>query len=160
MLLNYGTLETDTDLSDFTGFTVQSTEDKASFILTNYVNGEEQEELILDPDIDSIEERMSKISPMTQNNLDNIPLNEYGDIDPDKLPDEPEDYIDQRTLIEPEIFDSVIENTYNHPYINENDDDEFDYEDYTEKKMAEAEAEDEAFERYEKLVNFKQDNGY
>jgi len=26
--------------------------------------------------------------------------------------------------------------------------------------MAEAEAEDEAFERYEKLVNFIQDNGY
>ncbi|MBE5806589.1 MAG: hypothetical protein E7313_07805 [Clostridiales bacterium] len=160
MLLNYGTLETDTDLSDFTGFTVRRTEDKASFILTNYVNGEEQEELILDPDIDSIEERMSKISPMTQNNLDNIPLNEYGEVDPDKLPDEPEDYIDQRTLIEPEILDSVIENTYNHPYINENDDDEFDYEDYTEKKMAEAKAEDEAFERYEKLVNFIQDNGY
>ena len=59
-------------------------------------------------------------------------------------------------------MDKVIENTCNHPYINENDDDddEFDYEDYAEKKMAEADAEDEAFERYEKLVNFIQDNGY
>ena len=99
MLINYGTLETDTNLSNYTGFTVRSTEDNESLILTNYVDGEQQEEFILDPDNDSIEETMAEIYPVPKIDLENIPLDEDGEIDFDELPDVPEDFTDKIILI-------------------------------------------------------------
>ncbi|MBP3597747.1 MAG: hypothetical protein J6J60_10220 [Clostridia bacterium] len=162
MLYNYGKLETNLDLSDFTGFTLTASEDdNNTLLLTNYEDGEEKNQFTIDPENDSIEFAMAEIYPIVKPDIEILPGDEDGDIDFDELPDSPEDFTDKFVLVEPDLMDIFEKNINDLPYVAEEDiyeEEDYNYEEALELKKAEAEEEDRAFERYEKFINYLQDN--
>lgn len=89
-------------------------------------------------------------------------LYNYGtrDIDYSQLPETAETFVDKTVLVEETIIDTFEQNLEEFPYSSDDEisEDNYDFETELEKQQAEAEKEDQAFERFERFINHIQDN--
>lgn len=158
MLCNYGEIPEDADLSRFTGLTLTpagKNSDGNTAILSDIVNGEVQHQIPIDMNTESVEETMAGLYPTTKIDMNQIPLDEDGEIDYDNLPDIPEDYQDKVLLVDEDLMDALEENLDEYPYPDpDNDeDDSYDEIDALEQKINEAKAEEAAAEAFERFCN-------
>ena len=158
MLLNYGEMPEGFDSSKFSGLTLVPADNNSNSntaILNDIVNGEVQRQVPVDLNNESVEEIMADLYPTTKIDMSQLPLTEDGELDTDELPDLPEDYQDKLFLVDENLMDSLEENLDDHPYVEQEDDDDYFYDedDCLERQKREAEAEERAFENFERFCN-------